>query len=72
MTELLQKAINEAKKLSSEEQNALAQLILDEIASEQLWEETFANSGDALSKLADEALIEHKSGRTRKLDPDML
>jgi hypothetical protein len=72
MTDLLQKAISEAKKRSSKEQDALAQLILDEIASEQRWEDKFANSGDELSKLADEALAEHIAGRTHKLDPDTL
>lgn len=72
MTELLEKAFAEAAKLSQEEQNSLAAWILEELASEQRWEQTFANSADALSQLADEALAEHRKGRTKELNPNKL
>lgn len=72
MTELLEKAFAEAAKLPAREQDALAAWILDEVASEQRWERAFADSTDTLTRLANEALAEHREGRTRGLDPDRL
>lgn len=72
MTELLEKALTEASKLSMQEQDALAAWILEELASERRWEEAFAASGDRLDQLANEALAEHHAGRTRVLDPSKM
>ena len=72
MTNLLQKAFDEALKLPETEQDALGRFLLDELASERRWEELFAGSHDVLADLADEALAEHRAGRTEKLDPDKL
>jgi hypothetical protein len=72
MTELLTKAFAAASKLSDEQQNLLAEWILAEIASEELWTRSYARSQDALAKLAEEALAEYRAGRTRVLDPDNL
>ncbi len=72
MTKLLEKAFGEASKLSLQEQDALATWILEELASEARWDSLFANSSDALGKLADEALEEFRAGRTKPLDPDKL
>ena len=72
MTKLLQKAFDEASKLPDAEQDALGRMLLEELASEQRWEELFAGSRDLLADLADEALAEHSAGRTEKLDPDKL
>jgi hypothetical protein len=72
MTNLLQKAFDEASKLPEAEQDALGRALLDELASERRWEELFAGSHDVLAGLADEALAEHRAGRTEKLDPDKL
>jgi len=58
MTKLLQKAFTEAAKLPSKDQDAFAQLILDELTSERRWTRAFAKSQDKLAKLADEALTE--------------
>ncbi len=60
MTELLEKAFAEASKLPEDEQEALAAWILEELASERRWVEAFASSQDALAKLADESLLEHR------------
>lgn len=68
MTKLLEKAVKEVNKLSEKEQNELAQIILDEIEDEKMWEESFNKSQDALSKLADEALDEFNKGSTKSLD----
>lgn len=72
MTKLLERAFKEAEKLSKEEQDKLARALLDELASERRWDELFTGSQDLLGQLADEALEEHRAGRTKELDPDKL
>ncbi|MBM4055430.1 MAG: hypothetical protein FJ264_12375 [Planctomycetes bacterium] len=68
MTKLLEKAFEEASKLSELEQDVLARWLIDEIISERKWEKAFAGSEDVLDKLADEALTEHAHGKTKPLD----
>ncbi|MBM4329332.1 MAG: hypothetical protein FJ118_19480 [Deltaproteobacteria bacterium] len=68
----LEKAFVAASKLPAKEQDAFAEWILEELASERRWQQAFARSGDALAKLAEEALAEHRAGRTRELDPERL
>jgi hypothetical protein len=70
MTKLLERAFSEASKLPQEEQDALAALLLEELASEQRWGQAFAKSEDQLSRLADEALDEHRQGKTQPLEKD--
>jgi hypothetical protein len=72
VTELLKKAFEKASKLPESDQNAFARWLLDELASEQRWDQAFANSEELLSQLADEALAEHRKGKTKLLDPDNL
>lgn len=72
MTKLLEQAFTQASKFSEVEQNLLAKWILAEMDSEQRWNTTFAGSEDFLSQLADEALAEHKAGKTKRLEPDSL
>lgn len=72
MTELLEKAFARAAELPQQEQDALAQWILDILEEDRQWDESFVNSADALAKLADEALAEYRAGRTQVLDPDEL
>ncbi len=72
MTKLLEKAFEEASRLPEDEQNALARALLEELASERRWDELFASSGDLLSQLAEEALKDHRAGRTEELDPKKL
>ena len=72
MTKLLEKAFEEASKLPELEQNALAKHLLDELAAEKNWEKAFAGSEDILSRLADEAVEEHRQGRTKPIDIDNL
>jgi hypothetical protein len=71
MTELLERAFAEASKLSPEEQDLLAQTLLDDLASEELWDKSFARSQDELARLADEALAEHRRGETRPLEESL-
>ncbi len=72
MTQLLEKAFREASKLPVVDQNALAKWVLEELEAERKWELMFAESEDVLDKLADEALAEHKKGKTKPLDIDRL
>lgn len=67
MTQLLEKVLSEVAKLPASEQDALATILLDELASEHRWSASFAKSQDVLAKLAEEALAEHASGQTKPL-----
>ena len=67
MTKLLEKAFAEAAKLSNEEQDAFAALLLEELGTERRWARSFGNSQDKLASLADEALSEFKRGDTKPL-----
>lgn len=72
MTKLLEKAFAEAVKLPRKEQDKLAKWLLAEMASEHRWDDAFTRSSDRLAQLAEEALNEHRKGRTRALNPDEL
>jgi len=67
MTQLLEKALNEVAKLPPSDQDALAAILLEELASEKKWSELFAQSQDLLAKLAEEALAEHRAGKSMPL-----
>ncbi|HYV92200.1 MAG TPA: hypothetical protein VE978_10470 [Chitinophagales bacterium] len=56
--------ISRIEKLSSDDQKRLAALIENELK----WDETFAASEDKLAILAEEALKEHREGRTRPFE----
>lgn len=72
MTKALQDVFKEAEKLPEAEQVQLAAAIRAELEAETVWAGRLAASTEALEVLADEALAEHQSGRTRPLDPDKL
>jgi len=72
MTKLLKKAFTEASKLPDIEQNMVAKWLLEELVAEKQWEKAFSDSEDVLGQLADEALEEHRQGKTKPLDPDLL
>ncbi len=67
MTLLLEKALNEVAKLPASDQDAVAAILLEELASERRWSESFAKSQDSLAKLAEQALAEYAAGRTKPL-----
>lgn len=72
MNTRLEEAFAQASQLPPEEQEALAALLLDEIASEKLWDRAFAQSQDQLAQLSDEALTEFMEGRTVSFDEEPL
>ncbi len=72
MTKRLEEAFAEAAKLPEQEQEALAEWVLEELSEEHQWTQTFAGSQNALSQLSDEATSAHRAGKTRPLDPERL
>ena len=72
MTDMLEKAVAQAKRLPEEQQNAIAALILEEIEDDARWVAAFARSHDVLERFAAEAEEEDRQGLTQELDPDAL
>jgi hypothetical protein len=68
----LKKAFEIASRLPDREQDELATAILEEMAADERWEAALAQSQQTLERLAQEALEEHRAGRTKALDPDAL
>ncbi|HVP45895.1 MAG TPA: hypothetical protein VMT32_04905 [Bryobacteraceae bacterium] len=65
MTKLMEEAFAAVAKLPEDEQNAIAALVVEEMTSEKRWSELFAASQDQLAHLADEALRDWQSGKTK-------
>ena len=65
MTQLLEQALTEVRKLPQPEQDAIATLILDELADERRWQDSFARSQEELSRLAAKAREDIKAGRVK-------
>ena len=72
MTRLLEKAFAAVARLPTADQDALARALLSGLASERTIDERISGTPDALARLADEALAEHRAGRTDPLDPEKL
>jgi predicted Rdx family selenoprotein len=72
MTKLLEQAVARANALPESDQNAIAQIVLDELESERRWEGLFGRAPDKLQRLADEAWAEHDAGKSHPLEPDEL
>ncbi len=70
MTDILKKAFDAASRLPEEEQNAVAEWLLAELASEEGWGERFAETQDVLSVLAREGLKD--KNRSERLDDNCL
>ncbi|MEK7793444.1 MAG: hypothetical protein AAB353_02895 [Candidatus Hydrogenedentota bacterium] len=69
MTQLVQRALAEIDKLPPLEQDAIAALILDELADERAWAGSFAATTDEQWKrMADEAHREIAAGEAVPLD----
>lgn len=68
MTKLLERVFKEASKLPEIEQNAFAKWMLDELEAEAKLQKAFEASEDILDKLADEAVAEHKAGKSKILN----
>ena len=62
MTTKLRQVFTEAEKLPANEQNALAQWLMEEFNDSRKWDVAFKNSQDILENLVEEALNEHHAG----------
>jgi hypothetical protein len=71
MTTALQEAFQKAAGLPLDQQEALAAILMEEMADESRWQQSFARSQNALSKLAAEALAEDAEGRTLDMDESL-
>jgi hypothetical protein len=69
MTQLLEWAIAEARKLPGPAQDVIAALILEQIADDHTWDEAFARSQDQSARLARKAREDVAAGRARDLRP---
>ena len=70
MTRLLEKAFEQASELAAEDQDALAEMLLNDLASEVRWTDAFAKSQDELAVLAREARAEFEQGKTKLIEED--
>ena len=68
MTQLLEEAISVIKKLSNDEQDAVAAVLMAELESERQWECAFDSTAEQLSSLAIEALDEYRTGKTEPFE----
>jgi hypothetical protein len=72
MTKLLAEAFQKASELPENLQDELARELLDGLAWEARWDQALAESGEALDRMAEQALKEHRTGRTREMGFDEL
>jgi hypothetical protein len=67
MTPLLERAIEKVQGLPEAEQDAIAALIMDELADEQRWDESFARSQEQLGNLAVKVRADIRAGRVKDI-----
>jgi hypothetical protein len=72
MTNLLAQAFQKASQLPENLQDELASALLEEIEWESRWDKTMAESQDKLDRLAQKALDEYQSGKTKEMGFDEL
>jgi hypothetical protein len=72
MTQLLEQALGEVQKLPDAGQDAIAAIILEEIADERRWDEVFARSQEQLGRLANRVREDIHTGKTQDVGIDEL
>lgn len=72
VTHLLEQALAELEELPEAGQDAIAAMILEEIADERRWDQTVARSQDQLARLADRVREDIRAGRVKDLGIDEL
>ena len=70
MNQLLREAFERASLLPEDEQDKIARFLLAELESERKWTELLARpeSENLLTRLADEAIRDHRAGKATPLD----
>ena len=72
MTRALETAIAKLTMLPVDEQDRIAQWLLEELRDDEHWARRFEASQTSLSKLAAEARADRAAGRATEIDPDEL
>jgi hypothetical protein len=72
MTNLLDEAYAAAKELPEDEQEMIGAVLLEEINADRRWEELLSQPSDVVERMIDNALENHRLGKTLPLDPDTL
>jgi hypothetical protein len=72
MTTLLSKAIKKVEALPPELQDEIAKQIIEDIDNELKWQKTLDQPQSKLEKLAEKALQESKTGKTKRMGFDDL
>ncbi len=67
MPSLFEKAFEKARRLPDDERETIGQIILDELRDEAAWQHKFAESREALDKLAAKAIEADERGETTPL-----
>jgi hypothetical protein len=69
MTQRLEQAIRELEKLPEQAQDAIAALILEQIADDHAWDEAFARTQGPLAELAARVRAQIAAGHVRRVRP---
>ena len=72
MTQLLVQALDAVQKLPPAEQDAIASIILQELADERRWDDAFARTQSQLERLAEKVEADIAAGRVCDLGMDDL
>jgi hypothetical protein len=72
MTQLLEQALVALQRLPEAGQDAIAAMILEEIADERWWDDAFARSQGQLARLADSVREDIRAGRVKNAGIDEL
>lgn len=72
MSQLLDQALVEARKLTDIEQDAIAAIILAEIRDDQQWEKSLTHSPDKLAALVARAEVQVRAGQCKTVGFDQL
>jgi hypothetical protein len=67
VSQLLEDAISAVRKLPEPAQDAIAAMILEQIADDRAWDESFARSQDQLARMAQKVREDIAAGRVRTL-----
>ncbi len=67
MPTLFDEAVEKVRRLPEDEQDAIDQIVLDELADEEVWQQMFTATASALDKLAERALEADERGETTPL-----
>ncbi len=72
MTRTLDAVVAKLAALPADEQDRVAQWLLEELRDDEAWSRRFRDTQDVLGTLAAEARADRAAGRTSPLDPEKL